>query len=84
MYSCKITTIFVESIKANSSMKIWKVREIIELIESDGWFLLKKKGTSHRQFKHPTKKGKVTVPGKLSDSLAPNTAKSILIQAGLL
>jgi predicted RNA binding protein YcfA (HicA-like mRNA interferase family) len=33
--------------------------------------------------KHPTKKGKVTVPGKLSDDLDPNTAKSILIQAGL-
>jgi Predicted periplasmic or secreted lipoprotein len=64
-------------------MKIWKVREIIRLIESDGWFLIKTRG-DHRQFKHPIKKGKVTVPGKLSDDLDPNTAKSILIQAGLL
>jgi len=64
-------------------MKVWKVKEIIKLIESDGWFLVKTKG-DHRQFKHPTKKGKVTVPGKLSDDLDPNTAKNILIQAGLI
>jgi len=63
-------------------MKVWKVKEIIKLITSDGWFLVKTRG-DHRQFKHPTKKGKVTVPGKLSDDLDPNTAKSILIQAGL-
>ncbi|MDR1755662.1 MAG: type II toxin-antitoxin system HicA family toxin [Culturomica sp.] len=64
-------------------MKIWKVKEIIKFIESDGWYLARTKG-DHRQFKHPTKKGKVTVPGKLSDDLDPNTAKSVLIQAGLL
>ena len=64
-------------------MKIWKVKEIIDLIVKDGWFLVAQKG-SHRQYKHLTKLGKVTVPGKLSDDLAPNTAKSILIQAGLL
>lgn len=63
-------------------MKVWKVKEIIKLITSDGWFIVKTRG-DHRQFKHPTKKGKVTVPGKLSDDLDPNTAKSILIQAGL-
>ena len=63
-------------------MKIWKVREVIQLIASDGWFLLRTRG-DHRQFKHLIKKGKVTVPGKLSDALDPNTAKSILIQAGL-
>jgi predicted RNA binding protein YcfA (HicA-like mRNA interferase family) len=63
-------------------MKVWKVKEIIKLITSDGWFLVKTRG-DHRQFKHPTKKGKVTVPGKLSDDLDPNTAKSILIQSGL-
>jgi predicted RNA binding protein YcfA (HicA-like mRNA interferase family) len=63
-------------------MKVWKVKEIIKLITSDGWFLVKTRG-DHRQFKHPTKKGKVTVPGKLSDDLDANTAKSILTQAGL-
>lgn len=64
-------------------MKIWKVKEIIREIESDGWYLLRTKG-DHRQYKHPVKAGKVTIPGKLSDDLAPNTAKSILKQANLL
>ena len=63
-------------------MKIWKVREIILLIETDGWYLYRTRG-DHRQFKHSEKKGKVTVPGKLSDDLDPNTAKSILRQSGL-
>jgi predicted RNA binding protein YcfA (HicA-like mRNA interferase family) len=64
-------------------VKVWKVKEIISYIDSDGWFLTKTRG-DHRQFKHLIKKGKVTVPGKLSDDLDPNTAKSILIQAGLI
>ena len=38
---------------------------------------------SHRQFKHATKPGRVTVPGKPSDDLAPGTLNSILKQAGL-
>ncbi len=64
-------------------MKIWKVKEIISYIEADGWVMMRQKG-SHKQFRHPTKEGTVTIPGKLSDDLAPNTAKSILKQAGLL
>ena len=63
-------------------MKTWKVREIINLIEADGWYLLRTKG-SHRQFRHLTKRGTVTVPGKESDDLPPGTAKSILTQAGI-
>ncbi|MBF6628307.1 MAG: type II toxin-antitoxin system HicA family toxin [Proteiniphilum sp.] len=63
-------------------MKIWKVKEIIAFLETDGWYLLRQKG-SHRQYRHLTKRGIVTVPGKLSDDLPPNTAKSILKQAGL-
>ena len=63
-------------------MKVWKVREIIQLIEADGWYLHSTRG-SHRQYKHPTKSGRVTVPGKPSDDLAPNTAKSIIKQAEL-
>jgi predicted RNA binding protein YcfA (HicA-like mRNA interferase family) len=59
-----------------------KVREAIRLIEAEGWYLVRTKG-SHRQFKHPTKLGLVTVPGHLSDDLAPGTANSILKQAGL-
>jgi predicted RNA binding protein YcfA (HicA-like mRNA interferase family) len=59
-----------------------KVKEIIKLIEQDGWSLVRTRG-SHRQYKHPTKSGLVTVPGKLSGDLAPGTIDSILKQAGL-
>jgi predicted RNA binding protein YcfA (HicA-like mRNA interferase family) len=59
-----------------------KVREAIRLIEGDGWFLVATRG-SHRQYKHPTKSGRVTVAGKPSDDLAPGTLNSILKQAGL-
>ena len=59
-----------------------KIREAIQLIENDGWFLVRTKG-SHRQFKHPTKTGLVTIAGKPSDDLAPGTLNSILKQADL-
>jgi predicted RNA binding protein YcfA (HicA-like mRNA interferase family) len=59
-----------------------KVREVIQLIEVDGWFLARTRG-SHRQYKHSVKTGLVTVPGKPSDDLAPGTLNSILKQAGL-
>lgn len=59
-----------------------KVREVIKLIEADGWYLARTRG-SHRQYKHLKKSGLVTVPGKLSDDLAPGTLNSILKQAQL-
>jgi predicted RNA binding protein YcfA (HicA-like mRNA interferase family) len=59
-----------------------KVREAIRLIESDGWYYVTSRG-SHRQYKHPQKRGRVTIPGKLNDDLAPGTFNSILKQAGL-
>jgi len=59
-----------------------KVREAIRAIEQDGWYQVKSKG-SHRQFKHPTKPGRVTIGGKPSEDLAPKTFESILKQAGL-
>ncbi|MES2331681.1 MAG: type II toxin-antitoxin system HicA family toxin [Bacteroidota bacterium] len=59
-----------------------KVKEIIKIIEADGWYFDTQKG-SHRQFKHLVKKGKVTVPGKLSDDMLPKTLNSIYKQAGL-
>ena len=59
-----------------------KVREVIGLIQADGWFLVATRG-SHRQYRHPTKVGRVTVAGKPSDDLAPGTLNSILKQAGL-
>lgn len=59
-----------------------KVRDVIRLIEADGWFEVRQRG-SHRQFKHPTKRGLVTIAGKPGDELAPGTANSVLRQAGL-
>jgi predicted RNA binding protein YcfA (HicA-like mRNA interferase family) len=58
------------------------IREAIRLIEEDGWFLVATRG-SHRQYKHHTKRGRVTIAGKPSDDLAPGTMNSILKQAGL-
>ena len=59
-----------------------KVKEILKLLEKSGWYLHSTKG-SHRQLKHKTKKGRVTIAGKLSDDLHPKTFNSILKQAGL-
>ena len=59
-----------------------KVRDVIKLIEKDGWYLVRTKG-SHRQYKHPIKKGLVTISGNLNDDIAKGTLNSILKQAGL-
>ena len=61
---------------------IHKVREAIERVEADEWRQVVQRG-SHRQFKHPTRPGLVTIAGKPSDDLAPGTLNSILKQAGL-
>lgn len=58
-----------------------KTKEIIKLIENDGWYAVRQSG-SHRQFKHPTKKGLTTIPiHRLSNDLTPGLEKSILKQA---
>ena len=59
-----------------------KVRDIIRLIEQDGWLLVATKG-SHRQYKHPVKPGRVTIAGHPGHDLAPGTLNSILKQADL-
>ena len=59
-----------------------KVGEILRLLQADGWFLIATRG-SHRQFKHLSKAGRVTVPGKPSEDLAVGTLNSILKQAQL-
>jgi predicted RNA binding protein YcfA (HicA-like mRNA interferase family)/predicted RNase H-like HicB family nuclease len=59
-----------------------KVRDLIQLLEEDGWYLARTKG-SHRQFKHQTKRGTVTVAGKPNIDVPPGTLNSILKQAGL-
>jgi predicted RNA binding protein YcfA (HicA-like mRNA interferase family) len=57
-----------------------KVRDVIKLIEADGWYLVTTKG-SHRQYKHPSKPGRVTIAGHPSHDLAPGTQNSIFKQA---
>jgi len=59
-----------------------KVKELVALLEADGWFLVRTKG-SHQQFHHPTKRGTVAVAGKLSIDVPPGTLASVLRQAGL-
>jgi predicted RNA binding protein YcfA (HicA-like mRNA interferase family) len=59
-----------------------KVAEVLRRLRVDGWYLVATRG-SHRQFKHRVKMGRVTVPGKPGDNLAPGTLKSILRQSGL-
>lgn len=59
-----------------------KVREVIKLLKEDGWFLVNTVG-DHRQYKHPIKKGKVTVAGKLGSDIKKGTLSSIFKQAGL-
>lgn len=58
------------------------VREIQRIIVDDGWVMVAQKG-SHRQYKHPTKSGRVTIAGHPKDDVAPGTLNSILRQAGL-
>lgn len=62
-------------------MKRYKVIEVIKMLEADGWELITTKG-DHRQFKHPNKKGKVTVRGKKNEVLNQFLLNSIWKQAG--
>ena len=59
-----------------------KVREVIRMIEADGWYLVATRG-SHRQYKHARKPGRVTIPGNLAHDLPPGTLNSIRKQAVL-
>ena len=59
-----------------------KIRDVIRLIQDDGWYVVAIKG-SHRQYKHSTKPGRVTIAGHPGDDLAPGTLNSVLKQAGL-
>ena len=64
-------------------MKVVKVSEIIRALKKDGWYQASHDGTSHRQFKHPTKPGNVTINGKLSDTRSGWLLRSIEEQSGL-
>lgn len=59
-----------------------KVRELIRLIEKDGWVLARTRG-SHRQYRHTEKNGTVSIAGRPGDDIHPKTERSILKQAGL-
>jgi len=68
--------------EARSVKEECEVRDVLVMLERDGWFLVRTKG-SHRQYKHSSKKGLVTLPGKPGDELAPGTLNSVFKQAGL-
>ncbi|MDH3690475.1 MAG: type II toxin-antitoxin system HicA family toxin [Gammaproteobacteria bacterium] len=59
-----------------------KVRELIKILEGDGWYISRTRG-SHRQFKHSTKSGTVTVAGKSGVDVPAGTLNAVLKQAGL-
>jgi predicted RNA binding protein YcfA (HicA-like mRNA interferase family) len=59
-----------------------KVRDVVQMIEADGWNQVRQRG-SHRQFKHPSKPGIVTIAGKPGDDLATGTLNSVLREAGI-
>lgn len=59
-----------------------KVSQAIKMVRDDGWIHIRTTG-SHRQFKHPSKTGIVTIAGKPSQEIPPGTLNSILKQAGL-
>jgi predicted RNA binding protein YcfA (HicA-like mRNA interferase family) len=59
-----------------------KIRDIIKLIEEDGWYKVTQEG-SHRQYKHAVKKGRVTIAGHPGDDIPAGTLNSILKQSGI-
>ncbi|MCX5805073.1 MAG: type II toxin-antitoxin system HicA family toxin [Proteobacteria bacterium] len=59
-----------------------KIRDIIKLIEDDGWYLVTTKG-SHRQYKHVQKPGRVTIAGHMNDDISPGTLNSVKKQANI-
>ena len=59
-----------------------KVREVLKLLEDDGWEIVRMRG-SHRQLRHPTKSGTVTVAGKPGVEVPKGTLNAILKQSGL-
>ncbi len=59
-----------------------KVKDLIAQIEQDGWVLVRTRG-SHRQYRHTSKPGTVTVAGKTSVDVPIGTLQNILRQAGL-
>lgn len=62
-------------------MKRYKTKDVIKLLEADGWYLKKIRG-DHRQFAHPEKAGKVTIAGPMNKEMEQFILNSIWKQAG--
>ncbi len=58
-----------------------KYRDLLKQLKADGWEIVVIRG-SHRQLKHPVRRGRVTVAGSANDDVHPKTLKSIRRQAG--
>lgn len=63
-------------------MRSYSSREVIQMLLADGWYEVPSRATSHRQFKHPTKPGRVTVKHPCKD-IPRKTLDSIERQSGL-
>lgn len=63
--------------------RVFKVREVIRILTSQGWYLARQNGTSHRQFKHSIIRRTITVDGKPSDDVSIDNLKSMEMQFGL-
>jgi predicted RNA binding protein YcfA (HicA-like mRNA interferase family) len=59
---------------------VLKVRDVIKIVEEDGWYHVETKG-DHRQYKHPVKKGRTTISGHPEKEMSPDTFNSVLKQA---
>ena len=75
---CYLCKVLIATMK-----RIFKIREIIKIISSHGWYLARHNGTSHKQFKHPTIRRTLTVDGKPSDDVSTDNLKSKEKQCGL-
>jgi predicted RNA binding protein YcfA (HicA-like mRNA interferase family) len=67
---------------SGSMKRVFLVSEMLKILKDDGWIIDRQKG-SHRQLKHPSKSGTITVSGNLKDAIHPKILKSILKQTGL-
>ena len=80
-----VMIVFLLSLKYQTitlfELKSYKVSEVIKMLKDDNWYLVAQKG-SHRQFKHSVKQGKVTINGKLNETLSQFLLNSIFKQAG--
>lgn len=74
---------YLYRIKKCLMKRVFNVREIIQILIGQGWYLARQNGTSHRQFKHPNIKRTVTVDGKLSQDVLIANLKSMEKQSGL-